>query len=233
MSPAAAPAALTVDIVSGFPRLLSGPLNESMIRQAKRKKLVRIRVHDLRRYARDKHRTIDDTPYGGGAGMVLKPEPIFDCIEHLQEKRTYDEIVYLSADGTVFDQAMANSLSLKKNLLFLCGHYKGIDERVRTALVTREISIGDYVLTGGELAALVVVDALVRLIPGVLGDGESMLTDSFQDELLDAPSYTRPPEYRGLSVPEVLLSGDHRAIENWRRRMRLERTRARRKDLLT
>jgi tRNA (guanine37-N1)-methyltransferase len=224
---------MRIDIVTGFPKLLSRPLNESIIRQAKKKKLVQVRVHDLRKYTHDKHRTIDDTPYGGGAGMVLKPEPIFECIGSLTGKRRYGEVIYLAADGEKFTQKIANELSLNENLLLLCGHYKGIDERVRETLVTRELSIGDYVLTGGELPALVVVDAVIRLIPGVLGDGESMLTDSFQDDLLDQPNYTRPPEYRNLRVPEVLLSGDHKAIERWRRERRLERTRARRKDLLS
>ncbi|HMD14760.1 MAG TPA: tRNA (guanosine(37)-N1)-methyltransferase TrmD, partial [Bacteroidota bacterium] len=171
---------MRIDIVTGFPKLLSSPLNESIIRQAKKKKLAAIRVHDLRKFTHDKHKTIDDTPYGGGAGMILKPEPVFECIESLQRKRQYDEVIYLTADGEMFDQKIANQLSLKNNLLMLCGHYKGIDERIRKQLITKEISIGDYVLTGGELAALVVVDALIRLIPGVLGDGESMLTDSFQ-----------------------------------------------------
>ena len=165
--------------------------------------------------------------------MILKPEPIFECIEKLQSKRTYDEVIYLTADGERLNQKLANQLSLKKNLMMLCGHYKGIDERVRVKLVTKEVSIGDYVLTGGELAALVIVDAVVRLIPGVLGDGESMLTDSFQDSLLDSPSYTRPPEYEAMHVPEVLLSGDHKAIRQWRQEQRLERTRVRRKDLLS
>jgi tRNA (guanine37-N1)-methyltransferase len=221
------------DIVTGFPDLVKSPLNESIIRRAKKKKLAQIRVHDLRKYTHDKHHTIDDTPYGGGAGMVLKPEPIFECVEKLQAKRAYDEIIYVSADGEKFDQRLANTLSLKKNIVLLCGHYKGIDERVRTALVTKEISIGDYVLTGGELAALVVVDAVIRLIPGVLGDGESMLTDSFQDNLLDNPNYTRPPEFRSMRVPEVLLSGDHKAVSRWRQEQRIERTRQRRKDLLS
>jgi tRNA (guanine37-N1)-methyltransferase len=224
---------MRIDIVTGLPKLLRSPLNDSIIRQAKKKKLVSIRVHDLRKYAHDKHRTIDDTPYGGGAGMILKPEPIFECIESLQEKRKYDEVIYLTADGELFNQKIANQLSLKKNLLLLCGHYKGIDERVRQKLITKEISIGDYVLTGGELAALVVVDALVRLLPGVLGDSESMLTDSFQDGLLDCPYYTKPAEYEGLKVPDVLLSGDHKAIERWRRDQRLERTKIRRNKLIT
>lgn len=224
---------MRIDIVTGFPGLLRGPLNESIIRQAKKKKLVSIRLHDLRTYTHDKHRTIDDTPYGGGAGMILKPEPIFECVDALRSVRTYDEIIYVTADGQKFDQKIANDLSLKQNLLIICGHYKGIDERVRTALVTREISIGDYVLTGGELAALVVADAVVRLIPGVLGDGESMLTDSFQENLLDSPHYTRPAEYRSMTVPDVLLSGDHRAITRWRDEQKIERTRERRKDLLS
>ncbi len=223
---------LRIDIVAGFPKLLTSPLNESIIRQAKRKKLVQIKVHDLRKHTHDRHKTIDDTPYGGGAGMILKPEPVFECVDNLKAKRKYDEVIYLSADGERFDQQMANALSLKQNLIMICGHYKGIDERIRTALVTKEISIGDYVLTGGELAALVLVDAIVRLIPGVLGDSESMLTDSFQERLLDAPSYTRPPEYRGMKVPDVLLSGDHKAVGRWRQEQRLERTRQRREDLL-
>ena len=224
---------MRIDIVTGFPKLLRSPLNESIIRQAKNKKLVTIRVSDLRKFTHDKHRTIDDTPYGGGAGMILKPEPIFECVESLQSKRHYDEVIYLSADGELLDQAIANALSLKDNLLLLCGHYKGIDERVRKQLVTREISIGNYVLTGGELAALVVTDAIIRLIPGVLGDGESMLTDSFQDDLLDAEYYTRPAEYRAMHVPEVLLSGDHKKISRWRSENRLERTKQRRKNLLS
>lgn len=220
---------LRIDIVTGFPKLLTSPLNESIIRQAKKKKLVQIRVHDLRKYARDRHRTIDDTPYGGGAGMILKPEPIFECIEALQKKRTYDEIIFLTADGEMFNQKLANELSIKKNLILLCGHYKGIDERVRQKLVTKEISIGEYVLTGGELPALVLVDAVVRLVPGVIGDAESLLTDSFQENLLDYPHYTKPAEYRSMRVPDVLLSGNHKRIERWRVWQRLERTKQRRK----
>lgn len=223
---------MDIHVVTGFPDLMRSPLRESIIRQAKLKKLVRIRLHDLRKYTHDRHRTIDDTPYGGGAGMVLKPEPFFECVETLSAKEPFEEVVYMSADGERLDQPLANELSLKRRMLILCGHYKGIDERVRGGLVTREISIGDYVLSGGELAALVLIDAVVRLIPGVLGDGESMLTDSFQDGLLDHPSYTRPAEFRGLKVPDVLLSGDHREIERWRAEQRLRRTRARRKDLL-
>lgn len=223
---------MRIDIISGIPKMLESPLKESIIKQAKKKKLVDIHVHDLRDYTRDKHQTIDDTPFGGGAGMILKPEPIFACIESLKKKRTYDEIIYVTADGKPFSQKTANDLSLKKNLLILCGHYKGVDERVRTTLVTKEISIGDYVLTGGELAALVITDAIVRLIPGVLGDGESLLSDSFQENLLDAPWYTRPAEFRGLKVPEVLLSGNHKEIETWRHHERVRKTQTRRKDLL-
>ena len=208
-------------------------MNESIIRQAKKKKLAAIRVHDLRKFTHDKHKTIDDTPYGGGAGMILKPEPVFECIESLQRKRQYDEVIYLTADGEKFDQKIANQLSLKSNLMLLCGHYKGIDERIRKQLITKEISIGDYVLTGGELAALVIVDAVIRLIPGVLGDGESMLTDSFQENLLDSEYYTKPAEFRSMHVPEVLLSGDHKKIRQWRQENRIERTKQRRKNLLS
>lgn len=223
---------MRVDVVTGFPVLVSGPLNESILRRARQKQLVDIVVHDLRDYTADRHRTIDDTPFGGGAGMILKPEPVFACIEALQAVRTYDEIIYLSADGEPYKQRIANELSLKENLLLLCGHYKGIDERIRETFITREISIGDYVLTGGELPALVVIDSVVRLIPGVMSDGESLLEDSFQDALLDAPQYTRPAEFRGMKVPEVLLSGDHAAVGRWRAEQRQKRTQERRKDLL-
>ncbi len=220
---------IRIDIVTGFPKMFRGPLSESILKRARRMHLASIRIHDLRKYAHDRHRTIDDTPYGGGAGMILKPEPIFECLDALRRRRTYDEVIYLSADGEPFSQKLANELSLKTNLLMVCGHYKGIDERVREHAVTREISIGEYVLTGGELAALVVTDAIVRLIPGVVGDGESMLSDSFQEDLLDCPHYTKPAEFRSMRVPEVLLSGNHEAIERWRRERRIERTSARRK----
>jgi tRNA (guanine37-N1)-methyltransferase len=223
---------MRIDIVTGLPKLLESPLQESIIRRSQDKGKVQILVHDLREFTHDKHQSIDDSPYGGGAGMVLKPEPVFECAETLQAQRTYDEIILLTADGEKFDQRIANDLSLKNNLMFICGHYKGVDERVRDALVTRELSIGDFVLTGGELAAAVVVDAVVRLVPGVLNDSESALSDSFQDGLLGAPQYTRPPEYRGMRVPDVLLSGDHADIEEWRQRQRTERTQARRSDLL-
>lgn len=223
---------MRIDIVTGLPKILASPLQESIIRRAQEKNLVDIVVHDLREYAADKHRTIDDTPYGGGAGMILKPEPVFACVDALREQREYDEVIYLTADGERLTQRMANELSLKANLLLLCGHYKGVDERIRQALVTREVSIGDYVLTGGELPALVLMDAIVRLIPGVVGDGESLLTDSFQTNMLDAPHYTRPAEFRGMSVPDVLLSGNHNEIATWREEQALKRTQERRNDLI-
>jgi tRNA (guanine37-N1)-methyltransferase len=207
-------------------------LNESIIKRAQEKALVEIVVHDLRDYTTDKHRTIDDTPYGGGSGMILKPDPVFACIDALRQQREYDEIIYLTADGERLAQSVANELSLKRNLLLLCGHYKGIDERIREALITREISIGDYVLTGGELPALVLVDAVVRLLPGAMSDGESLMTDSFQMNLLDAPQYTRPAEFLGMKVPEVLLSGNHREIAAWREEQALRRTQQRRNDLI-
>ena len=223
---------MRIDIVTGLPKLLESPLQESILRRAQDKGKVELFVHDLREFAHDKHKTIDDTPYGGGAGMVLKPDPVFECVERLQKDRSYDEVILLAADGERLTQPLANELSLKQNIILVCGHYKGVDERVRDMLVTRAISIGDYVLTGGELAAAVVVDSVVRLIPGVLNDSESALSDSFQDGLLGAPQYTRPPDYRGMKVPEVLLSGNHTDIEQWRHDQRLHRTRARRSDLM-
>ena len=223
---------MRIDVVTGFPGLLAGPLDESILGKAREKGIVEIVVHDLRDYAPDRHRTIDDAPYGGGAGMILKAEPVFALIESLTKQRRYDEVIYLSADGERFTQQSANALSMKNALILLCGHYKGIDERIRQSLVTREISIGDYVLTGGELPALVLIDAIVRLIPGALHDGESMLTDSFQDGLLDAPSFTRPPEFRGMRVPDVLLSGNHEEIAAWRMAQRRSRTQERRTDLM-
>lgn len=224
---------IRIDIISAVPQLLASPLTESILKRAQERNLAEIVVHDLRSYAHDKHRIVDEPPYGGGAGMILKPEPIFECIEKLKSERTYDDVIYVTADGEKFDQRTANRLSLKHNLIILCGHYKGIDERIRQQLITREISIGDYVLTGGELAAMVITDAVVRLIPGVINDGESALTDSFQDGLLDAPSYTRPPEFRGMKVPEVLLGGNHAEISAWRDEQRKKKTRERRKDLLS
>jgi tRNA (guanine37-N1)-methyltransferase len=221
-----------IDIVTAFPNLLSSPLNESMLKKASERNVVEFAVHDLRSYAHDKHKTVDDVPYGGGAGMVLKPEPIFECVEKLVAERSYDDVILVTADGETFNQNAANELSLKNNLIFICGHYKGVDERIRERLVTKEISIGDYVLTSGEIAALVVVDAIVRLLPGALGDSESALNDSFQDGLLDSPQYTRPAEYRGMKVPDVLLSGDHGEIRRWREGQSLSRTTKRRPDLI-
>jgi len=222
---------IRIDVVTGFPKLLEGPLHESILKRAQEKGLAEIVVHDLRDHTTDRHRTIDDVPYGGGAGMILKAEPVFACIESLKGQRNYDDVIYLSADVELLTQSGANALSLDRALILLCGHYKGIDDRIRQALITREISVGDYVLTGGELPALVLIDAVVRLIPGVLNDGESMLTDSFQDGLLDGPSYTRPAEFRGMTVPEVLLSGNHEDIAAWRMAQRRRKTDERRKDM--
>jgi tRNA (guanine37-N1)-methyltransferase len=221
-----------IDIITCLPRLLESPFSDSIIKRAITKGLVEINVIDLRAYATDRHRSVDDYAYGGGAGMVLMIELIDRCISDLKSQRSYDEIIYLSPDGEPFRQSLANALSLKKNLILLCGHYKGVDERVREHLVTREISIGDYVLSGGELAAAVVADAVVRLIPGVLSVETSALSDSFQDNLVAPPVYTRPADYKGWKVPEVLLSGHEAKIEAWRHEMAIERTRLRRPGLL-
>lgn len=225
---------MRIDIVTALPDIVSGPLQQSILQRAAEKDLVDIRVHDLRTYATDKHRQIDDYPFGGGAGMVLKPEPLFNCLEAVVEsgEGEPDEIIYLTPDGELLDQSMANRLSTTGHLILIAGHYKGIDQRVRDVWVTKEISIGDFVLSGGELPALVLVDAVVRLIPGVLGDSSSALTDSFQDGLLGEPVYTRPAEYRGHKVPSVLRSGNHRRIAEWRDIQRIEKTEARRPDLL-
>lgn len=221
-----------IDIITCLPRLLESPFSDSILKRAITKGLVEIDIIDLRAYATDRHRTVDDYAYGGGAGMVLMIEPIDRCISDLKSRRSYDEIIYMSPDGEHFRQSVANALSLKQNLILLCGHYKGVDERVREHLVTREISIGDYVLSGGELAAAVVADAVVRLLPGVLSDETSALSDSFQDNLVAPPVYTRPADYRGWKVPDVLLSGHEAKIEAWRHEMALERTRLRRPELL-
>ena len=222
---------LRIDIISGVPDLLTSPLETSIVGRAQDKKLVEIHVHDLRDYTTDKHGKIDDYPYGGGAGMVMTAQPIFDCIEKLTVEHKYDEIIFTAPDGDTFEQQDANELSIKQNLIFLCGHYKGVDQRVRDELITKEYSIGDYVLSGGELPALVMTDAIVRLLPGVLGDAESALNDSFQEDLLEAPVYTRPAEFRGKSVPDVLLSGDHKKIEEWRFEKAKKRTKEKRPDL--
>ena len=224
---------MRVDIVTCLPDILKGPLDESIPGRARSKGLLDIHIHDLREYAGGKHRQVDDYPFGGGAGMVLKPEPIFKCLEAIEsEGEAVDEVIFMTPDGEVMDQPMVNGLSLKGRLVILAGHYKGVDQRVRDHLVTKEISVGDYVLSGGELAAMVLVDAVARLLPGVLGDASSALTDSFQDGLLDAPAYTRPAEFRGLAVPDVLTSGDHKRIDAWRDEQRIRKTQERRPDLL-
>jgi len=221
-----------IDILTVVPGLLESPLNYSIVKRAREKGLVEIFVHNIRDYATNKYRQVDDYTFGGGAGMVMMAEPIARCIDQLKGERRYDEIIFMCPDGWVFNQKTANNLSLKGNLIILCGHYKGIDERIRQLYITKEISVGDYVLTGGELAAAIVIDAIVRLIPGAIGDEESALSDSFQDGLLAPPVYTRPEEFRGIKVPEILMSGDHKKIEDWRHEQSVERTKQRRPDLL-
>lgn len=225
-------AGLRIDIITVQPGLLKSPFEHSIISRAQSKGMVEIHLHQLRDFATNAYRQTDDYPYGGGAGMVLMAEPLARCIDQLKRERHYDEIIYLCPDGEMLKQKIANRLSLKQNLMMICGHYKGIDERIRQHYVTLEISIGDYVLTGGELAAAVLTDAIIRLIPGVISDEESALSDSFQDGLLAPPVYTRPAEWRGHKVPEELLSGDPKIVDNWRLSQALERTRARRPDLL-
>ena len=212
--------------------MLVSPLNESILKRAQEKGLVEIVVHNIRDYTTDKHRQVDDYPFGGEAGMVMKPEPVFRCIEKLKSEREYDEVIYTSPDGVRHDQHEANRLSTLENIIILCGHYKGLDYRIREHLVTREISIGDYVLTGGELAAAVIVDSVVRIIPGAIGDEASALTDCFQDNLLAPPVYTRPAEFNGWKVPDVLLSGNFAEIDRWREDQAFERTKRLRPDLL-
>ncbi len=223
---------MRIDFITGFPAMFTGPLTESMLKRARQSGHVEFVVHDLRDFAHDRHHTIDDSPYGGGAGMVLKPGPIVECAEQLMSVRSYDRILLTSASGTRLNQPLANELSLTSAIMIICGHYKGVDDRVRQLLGAVEISIGDYVLTGGELAAMVIADAVVRLIPGVMSDGESLLTDSFQSGQLDCPQYTRPAEYRGLTVPEDLLSGDHARVARWRADHAAAITRQRRPDLV-
>lgn len=223
---------IRIDILSVVPQTFESVLGSSILKRAREANLAEIVVHNLHDYGLGRYKQVDDTPYGGGAGMILRPEPVFACVDALQQERQYDELIYLTPDGELLTQPVANALSLKKNLILLCGHYKGIDERIRQAIVTRELSIGDYVLTGGELPAMVLTDAIVRLLPGALGDSESALSDSFQTGLLDAPYYTKPAEFRGMSVPETLLSGDHRKIAAWREQEATDRTRQRRPWLL-
>jgi tRNA (guanine37-N1)-methyltransferase len=221
-----------IDIITCLPRLIESPFSDSILKRAQAKGLVKVNIIDLRDYATDRHKSVDDYAYGGGAGMVMMIEPIDRCIQALKRDRSYDDIIYMSPDGEMLTQSIANQLSLKQNLILLCGHYKGVDERVREHLVTREISIGDYVLSGGELAAAVLADAVVRLLPGVLSDETSALSDSFQDNLIAPPVYTRPADYNGWKVPPVLLSGHERNIEDWRHEKAIERTRLRRPELL-
>ena len=224
---------MNIDIITVLPALLESPFAHSIMQRAQTKGLVNIRVHNLRDYSNDKHKNVDDYQYGGGAGMVMSIEPFANCIEHLQKEITYDEVIYLTPDGETLKQQTANELSLKGNLLLLCGHHKGIDQRIRELYVTKEISIGDYVLSGGELAAAVLVDSIVRLIPGVLSDESSALSDSFQDDLLSPPVYTRPADFRGHKVPDILLSGNTPEVEKWRFEQALAHTKARRPDLLS
>ncbi|MDA9267291.1 tRNA (guanosine(37)-N1)-methyltransferase TrmD [Salibacteraceae bacterium] len=222
---------MRIDIITALPSLLQGPFSDSILKRAIDNGLAEVNLHDLRAYGSGKHRQIDDYQFGGGAGMVMMIEPIETLINELKDQRTYDEVIYMTPDGEVFNQSMANSLSLKGNLIILCGHYKGIDERVRELLITKEVSIGDYVLSGGELAAAVVSDAIIRLIPGVLNNETSALSDSFQDDLLAPPVYTRPAEYKGLKVPEILLGGNFGAIDKWRHEQAEKRTKERRPDI--
>jgi len=220
------------DIITVLPALLESPFAHSILQRAQKKGIAEIVVHNLRDYATNKQKSVDDYQYGGGSGMVMSIEPFAACIEKLQTERAYDEIIFMSPDGVTLNQSTANELSIKKNIIILCGHYKGIDQRIRDIFVTREISVGDYVLSGGELPAAIVVDAVVRLIPGVLNDETSALSDSFQGELLDAPVYTRPADWRGHKVPDVLLSGHEAKVNEWRHEQALERTQKRRPDLL-
>ncbi len=223
---------MRIDILTIFPQMFSGPFSHSIVKRAMDKGLAEIHLHDIRDYATDKHRRVDDYPFGGGAGMVMLIEPIERCIDALRAERQYDEVIYMSPDGLLLDQPFANTISTKKNLIILCGHYKGVDERIREHLITMEISAGNYVLSGGELPAAMLCDAVIRLIPGVLGDETSALSDSFQDNLLSPPVYTRPADYKGWKVPDILLSGHDRKIAEWRHEQAVERTKKRRPELL-
>lgn len=223
---------MRIDIVTAHPAMFESVLGTSILKIAQEKVKVEFFLNNLHDYAKDKFKHIDNTPFGGGAGMLIQCEPVFDCIEKLKTERTYDEIIFMSADGETLTQSVCNEISLCENIIILCGHYKGIDQRIRDVLVTREISIGDYVLSGGELPAMILADSIVRLIPGVLGDAESALDDSFMDGHLEPPQYTKPANFRGLTVPEVLLSGNHKEIKKWRQEKSLEKTQIRRPDLL-
>lgn len=223
---------MRIDIITVLPEMLEGFINESILARAQKKGLAEIHLHNLRDYSTNKWRRVDDYPYGGFAGMVMQCEPIDRCISQLKAERDYDEVIFTSPDGEQFDQHVANDLSMNGNIIILCGHYKGIDQRVRDHLITREISIGDYVLTGGELAAAIIADAVVRVVPGVIGDEQSALSDCFQDDMLSAPIYTRPADYKGWKVPEILLSGNEAKIKNWEMEQAMERTQRLRPDLL-
>lgn len=224
---------MRIDIITLFPNFFEQTLNYSILKIAQEKKIVDIQIHNLRDYSENKQKSVDDYQFGGGAGMVINIQPIYNCINFLKKSRDYDEIIYLTPDGTKLNQSQCNNLSLQKNIILLCGHYKGIDHRVRDHLITKEISVGDYVLTGGELASCILVDAIVRLIPGVISDETSALSDSFQDNLLTPPIYTRPSDFNGWKVPEILLSGNKKEIEKWREEKSLERTKKLRPDLLS
>jgi tRNA (guanine37-N1)-methyltransferase len=223
---------MQIDILTLFPEMFEGPFSQSILKRAKEKGIVTISLHNIRDYASGKHKNVDDYPFGGGAGMVMMIEPVAKCIENLKAKTVYDEVIYTSPDGELLTQKVANRISVMKNIIILCGHYKGIDERIREHFITREVSIGDYVLSGGELAAAVLTDAVVRLMPGVLNDETSALSDSFQDDLISPPVFTRPAEFRGWKVPDILLSGNDKEIAKWKHEQSVERTRQRRPGLL-
>lgn len=223
---------MRIDILTILPKLLEGPFSDSILKRAQDKGLAEVVIHDIREYSNNKHKKVDDYAFGGGAGMVMTIQPIADCIDELKKEREYDEIIYMTPDGELLTQATSNKMSMYKNIMILCGHYKGVDERIREKFITKEISIGDYVLSGGELGAAVLTDSIIRLIPGVLNDETSALTDSFQDNLLAPPVYTRPAEYEGMKVPDVLLSGDFKKIEQWRSEQAIQRTQERRPNLL-
>ncbi len=223
---------MRIDIITIFPEMFEGPFNHSIIKRAQQKGHAEIFLHQLREYSGNKHKNVDDAPFGGGAGMLMMIEPVANCIDKLKSERNYDAIIYTSPDGELLNQKKANNLSLLKNIIILCGHYKGIDERIREHYITSEISIGNYVLSGGELAAAVIVDSVLRLIPGVLNDETSALSDSFQDDLVSPPAYTRPADYKGLKVPEILLSGNEKLINRWKHQQSLERTMKRRPEMI-
>jgi|TARA_B110000438_G_scaffold21679_1_gene19663 tRNA (guanine37-N1)-methyltransferase len=223
---------MQIDIISCQPGLLNSPLNHSILKKAQEKKIVKIKIHDLKEYSLDKHKKVDDYAFGGGGGMVLQIEPIYRCIEKLKKEKKYDDIIYMTPDGDKLNQNISNQLSLRKNIIILCGHYKGIDERIRKHIITKEISIGDYVLTGGELPAAVLIDSILRLIPGVINNESAALSDSFQDNLLGCPNYTRPANYNGWKVPKILLSGDKNKIDEWRIKESFKNTKSKRPDIL-